>query len=1004
MDVTFAFITETWLPPGEEYHKLSEDLLLGSAISILSRSRDPVQGLYHGGVAILACSTKTTLKEYKVDNPDKYEVLTAAATVRGLSRKVFLISAYIPPGYTVARGRGCLEYISDIILNIKYKHEDPLICLGGDFNQWRIEDHMLDYPDMQEIKTPPTRNDRRIDRIFCNWHERVHESGVLPPLETEDPGVERRRSDHLIQYAKASLPKKAPPKKISYSYRPFSKKKAASFKLELQHQDWREVMSAETTNDKEQCFQAIIDDLMERNFPMKHVTRKEGDLPWLDDKAVKMIKRKKMIYKEESRSPRWIAAREELDGHLEDRRIAYLDRQKTNLTSADASKQFFKNVKNYRTAERVRAFDVTELYPEKNEREVSETVADYFNEISREFRPLDPADVPTTYERSLGRLTCAEVAKRLRSQKKPSSMVLGDLFPSTINDLADILSVPLADIYNSILRDYVWPVAWKREYVTVIPKKNIPAGLSDLRNISCTRFFSKVFEAFVLERLCEEVELKSNQYGGVKGCSTGHVLVEVVQRLCQNLEDYRSGTVLTALDYSKAFNRMSFQHCLAVFKKKGSSTPILRLLATFLTNRTMSVRVGKHWSAPRLVNGGCPQGSILGVMLFNMTTDDLEDNFVRQERQRLGLTTPLDQAQEPLTPSLGAPNFVTSSPVGAEQQFFEADLSDVGPGFFDHEGTPVSFRPGTVNPPPGIEADDQIPVPIETPTGTQVLVEEPVEFFKYVDDSISVEKLNFGLIAITLDENGRPVKVRRATGSQNGFRSVTKNARRKLMAVNEHKTKIVCIADNMNYTARVFIEDSAGVRIDCEDSIRVLGFDLTNKPTMHAQVASISKRMRQRYWVLRHLKKLGMCTDDLVLVYTSMIVPIADYCDYVYHSLLTDEQDLALETVQVGALRVIYGSGLSGRRMRQMSGVKTLRDRRIEHADRFAEKALANDRFRHWFPLKESRTSQRTGDKYLESYARCDRLRMSPLFYMRRRLNGKNGKEYGERYRIYRET
>ena len=81
-------------------------------------------------------------------------------------------------------------------------------------------------------------------------------------------------------------------------------------------------------------------------------------------------------------------------------------------------------------------------------------------------------------------------------------------------------------------------------------------------------------------------------------------------------------SVLTSIDYAKAFNRLSFQHCLAAFAKKGASTPIIELIATFLSNRTMAVRVDQAWSAPRPVHGGVPQGSILGVFLFNVATDD----------------------------------------------------------------------------------------------------------------------------------------------------------------------------------------------------------------------------------------------------------------------------------------------------------------------------------------------------------------------------------------------
>ena len=115
------------------------------------------------------------------------------------------------------------------------------------------------------------------------------------------------------------------------------------------------------------------------------------------------------------------------------------------------------------------------------------------------------------------------------------------------------------------------------------------------------------------------------QDGGVKGCGVPHFLVDLWDEMAWNLEDDQAATLLTSIDYAKAFNRLSFQHCLAAFARKGASTDILKLLATFLSNRTMSVKVGSAWSTPRPVYGGVPQGSILGVMLFNVSTDDLED-------------------------------------------------------------------------------------------------------------------------------------------------------------------------------------------------------------------------------------------------------------------------------------------------------------------------------------------------------------------------------------------
>ena len=87
-----------------------------------------------------------------------------------------------------------------------------------------------------------------------------------------------------------------------------------------------------------------------------------------------------------------------------------------------------------------------------------------------------------------------------------------------------------------------------------------------------------------------------------------------------------------------------------------------------------------------------------------------------------------------------------------------------------------------------------------------------------------------------------------------------------------------------------------------------------------------------------------------------------------------------------------------------MSGLSTLRQRRIDAADKFARACASSDQFAAWFP--ESAPSRRSRHMlpYREDYARCDRLKNSLLYYMRRRLNGKEGKIYGQRYRHYRDA
>ena len=153
---------------------------------------------------------------------------------------------------------------------------------------------------------------------------------------------------------------------------------------------------------------------------------------------------------------------------------------------------------------------------------------------------------------------------------------------------------------------------------------SVPKTVDDLRNISCSALVSKVYESYVLDWLLKEVSVKKNQFGGVKGRSVEHLLCSAWNEICQNLEDQRAGTLLTCIDYAKGFNRLSYQHCLAALKRAGASQPVLELVATFLTNRAMELKVDGKWSEPKKITGGVPQGSILGVILFNLTTDDLD--------------------------------------------------------------------------------------------------------------------------------------------------------------------------------------------------------------------------------------------------------------------------------------------------------------------------------------------------------------------------------------------
>ena len=320
----------------------------------------------------------------------------------------------------------------------------------------------------------------------------------------------------------------------------------------------------------------------------------------MNKRIKKLIKDRKRLFFQEGgkRTEVWKTEKRKVAKEIQDRKKVYMNNQKEHLLSDDASRNFFKHVKNFSRYEKPPQFDVWDMLPVKTDQEAAEVLADYFITVSREFDPLEPSDIPV--EKPLGGrvLACQEVSARLKKMRKPKSMVPGDIYPKLVSQFSDFLAIPLTAIYNDILSTYVWPTCWRKEFITVIPKKPAPQELGDLRNISCTMSASKVFESFVLDSVKAEVKLRRNQYGGVRGLSTDSLLVQLWQETLENLEDYRAGTIITYVDYSKAFNRMSYQHCLSALKKKGASAATIHLIASYLTNRIMTVKVAQVLSEP----------------------------------------------------------------------------------------------------------------------------------------------------------------------------------------------------------------------------------------------------------------------------------------------------------------------------------------------------------------------------------------------------------------------
>ena len=135
----------------------------------------------------------------------------------------------------------------------------------------------------------------------------------------------------------------------------------------------------------------------------------------------------------------------------------------------------------------------------------------------------------------------------------------------------------------------------------------------------------------------------------------------------------------------------------------------------------------------------------------------------------------------------------------------------------------------------------------------------PVEVIKYIDDALTLEKVDVYREPLLETPEGRK-KVVDATRSGAMFGRIAARAKLRGMKVNEEKTNVLCVTDSIAFRPEVQLQ-VGDATVTSGETLKVLGFTFTRNPTVNAHVKLLIKKLRSRTWALSKLRRAGFISQ-----------------------------------------------------------------------------------------------------------------------------------------------
>ena len=598
-----------------------------------------------GGAAIIYNKLRFEASDTDISVPLGVEIKWCVFTPLQLDdnlkrvKRICVAAVYIAPRSPYKEET--VEHIIHTIHLIRARYNNEVnFLLAGDYNRVGVQDILDCYGALHQVCGVPTRKGASLQLILTDLHTLMHPPTAQLPIQ-RDEGAKGVDGDHqaLVLSPKASAQFVVKREKSIVKSRPMPQSSIDAFCLELTQHRWADVLSSEGADQKAENYHKYLRYLMDKHFPEKTIAMTNLDKYWMTPEIKQLLRQVQRTRLKEGRSKKfkklWLRFRKMKRSQI----ISFRTKMVEELKNSDSGK-WYSVMKKFGGLDQMtrRKLSIKSLDGLSNQ-ECAEAVAQSFAAVSLEYSPLDREKLPAFLP--AGRpeqVNVFQVMERIRRVGKTKSTLPIDIPDRLRTECALDLAEPMTDIINTCLRDGSFPRAWRREWVTPVPKLGPGEELKtcdDVRKVASTSDYSKVFETFLRDWITEDIgnKIDINQFAGKKGVGTEHLLVAMVDRVLGQLDQVGMRAVIkAAVDWASAFSRTDPTLTITKFITMGVRSSLVNILIEFLEERQMTVNFNSEESSLFSLIGGGPQGSWTGQACFITASDDNAAHVSQDDR------------------------------------------------------------------------------------------------------------------------------------------------------------------------------------------------------------------------------------------------------------------------------------------------------------------------------------------------------------------------------------